>query len=248
MAIAMNAQTPVYHLRDVVKVRSKGGVQFILKVPELKIYPGQFWAVVGPSGCGKSTLLDMLALVLGPTSVDQFTICPNTREHQGKEVNLLSQNDAASIRKRAIGYVLQNGGLLPFLSVRENILITAELSGKILSSDELETLVDALGLQDQLDKKPQYLSGGQRQRVAVARALIHRPAIVLADEPTAAVDQATARDVRDELKMLAHKAGSAVVLVTHDRALTEGVTDAQVTFNVTRTSSHETEAVATVIS
>lgn len=243
----MHVQAPVYHLHNVVKSRSKGGVTFTLKVPDLKIYPGEFWAVVGPSGCGKSTLLDMLALVLGPSSADTFTIrLEDVKKMTLKAVVGLSRNDAATIRKRTIGYVLQNGGLLPFLSVRENILITAELSGRKLLQGELEKLVDSLGLQDQLDKKPQHLSGGQRQRVAVARALIHRPAIILADEPTAAVDQPTARDVRDELKMLAHRAGSAVVMVTHDRSLTEGVTDAQVDFSVTRNSMYETEAVTRV--
>jgi putative ABC transport system ATP-binding protein len=196
----------VYSLRDVVKTRSKGGASFTLRVPELDVRRGEFCSVVGPSGCGKSTLLDLLALVLEPSSVNRFRL--SVLRHGGVEecdIQGLPENKAARIRRSHIGYVLQSGGLLSFLTVRENILLTAQISRTRVSARELDALVDVLGLADQLEKKPQYLSGGQRQRVAVARALIHRPRIILADEPTAAVDYPTALDIRDELQGLARK-------------------------------------------
>ena len=241
------ANEPVYRLRDVVKTRTKGGVSFTLLVPELAVYRGEFISVVGPSGCGKSTLLDMLALVLEPSSASCFEINIQAGgKPEARAVAALSQNGSARIRRKNIGYVLQNGGLLPFLSVRENIMITSEISGTRVTPLEFATLISALGLEDQLGKKPQFLSGGQRQRVAVARALIHRPSIILADEPTAAVDYPTALDIRDELKALAHKAGAAVVMVTHDRSLVRDIADAEVGFEVTRKSLSETLATTMV--
>lgn len=241
------ANEPVYQLRDVVKTRTKGGVSFTLLVPELAVHRGEFLSVVGTSGCGKSTLLDMLALVLVPSSASCFEITLRAEgKAESRAIAALSSNGAARIRRRNIGYVLQSGGLLPFLSVRENIMITAEISNTTVTASEFATLITTLGLEDQLDKKPQFLSGGQRQRVAVARALIHRPAIILADEPTAAVDYPTALDIRDELKTLAHKAGAAVVMVTHDQSLVRDIADAEVGFEVTRRSLTETLATTTV--
>lgn len=235
--------TVVYTLRDVVKTRSKGGVSFTLRVPELDIRRGEFCSVVGPSGCGKSTLLDLLALVLEPTSVARFRLCvPRYGGMEECDIHGLAENKAARIRRNNIGYVLQSGGLLSFLTVRENILLTAQISRTRVSSQELDQLVEVLGLGDQLEKKPQYLSGGQRQRVAVARALIHRPKIILADEPTAAVDYPTALDIRDELQGLAMQMDAAVIMVTHDRSLVEGVADVQVNFTVKRLSRTEVEA------
>lgn len=237
----------VYTLCNVVKTRSKGGAAFTLRVPQLELRQGEFCSVVGPSGCGKSTLLDMLALVLAPTSAECFQLSlPDRRGPMAYDLPRLGEGEAARIRRSNIGYVLQNGGLLSFLTVRENILLTAQLSHRQLVAGELEELLQVLGLADQLEKKPQYLSGGQRQRVAVARALIHRPGIILADEPTAAVDYPTALDIRDELLGLARRMGAAVIMVTHDRTLVDGVSDVQVSFTVQRVSAHEVEATASV--
>lgn len=239
--------TVVYTLRDVVKTRSKGGVSFTLRVPALDIHRGQFCSVVGPSGCGKSTLLDMLALVLEPTGASRFRLSvPRYGGLEECNVPGLPENKAARIRRSNIGYVLQSGGLLSFLTVRENILLTAQISRTRVSRQELDQLVEVLGLGDQLEKKPQYLSGGQRQRVAVARALIHRPRIILADEPTAAVDYPTALDIRDELLGLARQMEAAVIMVTHDRSLVQGVADVQVNFALKRLSRTEIEATTSV--
>ena len=240
---------PVYQLRDVEKVRTKGGVSFTLRVPELVINRGEFVSVVGPSGCGKSTLLDMLALVLEPSSSSLFSIVVNRNgASESCDIPSLSENNGARIRRKDIGYVLQNGGLLSFLTVHENIMITAKISGTRVGPDEFATLIDVLGLEDQLRKKPQHLSGGQRQRVAVARALVHQPAIILADEPTAAVDYPTALEIRDELRNLAHEMGSAVVMVTHDHSLVKNISDSEVQFTVTRKSQNETVATTSVSS
>ena len=237
----------VYRLRDVIKTRSKGGVSFTLRIPELLIRKGGFCSVVGPSGCGKSTLLDMLALVLEPTGAGCFTLrLGRNGASTERDIPGMPENDAARIRRSRIGYVLQSGGLLSFLTVRENIMLTARISGIRVSPGEFNALIAVLGLDDQLNKKPQHLSGGQRQRVAVARALIHRPDIILADEPTAAVDYPTALDIRDELQSLARKMGAAVVMVTHDRSLVEGIADTQVCFTVSRQSPTDTLAMVSV--
>ncbi|WP_051308902.1 ABC transporter ATP-binding protein [Desulfogranum japonicum] len=237
----------VYLLRKVHKVRSKGGVTFTLVIPELIVQSGNFVAVVGPSGCGKSTLLDLLAMVSTPTSWDTFTMFAgrdNTRLPMS--IPELSDNKRVSLRCANIGYVLQNGGLLPFLNVRENILLTAELNDISNARQKLDYLLTTLGLQDHINKKPQHLSGGQRQRVAVARALIHGPAIILADEPTAAVDYPTALEIRNELKHLAATTGAAVLMVTHDYSLIRDVADMEIHFDLNRISA--TETISTVSS
>lgn len=237
----------IYNLRDVEKTRVKGGTAFTLRVPELTVHPGEFWAIVGPSGCGKSTLLDLLALVLSPSNVTRFEI---NLQWNGTLVSHnivdLSDNKAAMIRRNFIGYILQNGGLLPFLTVKENILVMAGIGNADISTSDFDSLIDVLGLGDQLKKKPQYLSGGQRQRVAVARALISRPCIVLADEPTAAVDSQTAVDILEELRSLASGLGSAVMMVTHDRSLVETVSDTFIEFHLTRKSINESIAVTSI--
>ncbi|MGX8717710.1 MAG: ABC transporter ATP-binding protein [Desulfovibrio sp.] len=211
--------------------REKNGSSFTLVVPSLKVSYGQALAVVGTSGCGKSTLLDMLALILRPSAASRFTL-----ELDGRSEDLFAAGPArlAQIRGANIGYVLQSGGLLSFLSVRENILLPGRLMGlPITALDRRATeLAEMLGIAGQMEKKPQHLSGGQRQRAAIARALIHRPALVLADEPTAAVDQASAEDICAIFKTAVHETGSALVIVSHDRPLMERMADAMVTFRV----------------
>lgn len=235
----------MYRLRHVEKTRTKGGGSFTLLVPYLDIRRGQFVSVVGPSGCGKSTLLDLLALVLCPTRCETFDVCIDDHGRVlTSDISQISDNQAAAIRRRNIGYVLQSGGLLPFLTVRENIMLTAQLSAAQVAAHDFISLIDTLRLDDQVNKKPQHLSGGQRQRAAIARAIIHRPAIILADEPTAAVDFPTALEIRDELRSLAKRLGAAVVMVTHDRNLVEGIADQEVQFQVERRSA--SQIIATV--
>lgn len=235
----------LYQLSNVKKDRSKGGITFTLCVPEFLVRSGEFWAVVGSSGCGKSTLLDLLALVLAPTSAARFIMNPD-KAAQGLDMQSLSDHAGTAIRRNHIGYILQNGGLLSFLSVRDNILLPAALNSINISNSDFNSLVELLGLGDQLAKKPQYLSGGQRQRVAVARALVHRPSIVLADEPTAAVDSQTARDIVSELHLLSREMGATVIMVTHNPGLINTTADARVDFEVIRHSGNQTTATTSI--
>lgn len=232
----------VYRLRDVRKIREKGGFRFELRVPDFTVRRGEFLAVVGPSGCGKSTLLDMLGLVLRPTSAREFFFRAGTNERQAAgPVNILDlgEPDMANVRRGSIGYVLQSGGLLPFLSVRENILLPCRLN-RMRGAEHVDALAKALGIAEQLSKKPQHLSGGQRQRVAIARALAHRPPFVLADEPTAAVDKLTAKEIQKQFKTISRNLGVTLVLVTHDLGLARSGADRIFGFKVQRDAENST--------
>ncbi|MEF2145814.1 MAG: ABC transporter ATP-binding protein [Desulfovibrionaceae bacterium] len=236
----VEAPPVVYRLRGVRKVREKGGVTFELRVPEFTVHQGEFIAVVGPSGCGKSTLLDMLGLVLGPSEAREFSF--RMSESGLVDVTALGERELAQVRKTHIGYVLQTGGLLPFLSVRDNILLPCRLTGR-QGEEAMQALAKRLGIADQLSKKPQHLSGGQRQRVAIARALSHHPPFVLADEPTAAVDKLTAREIQKKFKEISRQLGVTLVLVTHDLALARASADRLFTFKVGRVDETHTVSV-----
>ncbi|WP_295419186.1 ABC transporter ATP-binding protein [Sulfurovum sp.] len=227
----------VFELKDISISREKGGVTFRLEIPDLTIYSGEFIGVIGSSGCGKSTFLDILGLILSIDNSEQFRLSvkqKNTIFRQ--EISLLSDKKLADIRREHIGYILQSGGLLPFLSVEENILLSDQLNDLTITEESFYKLVSSLGIQGQINKKPQYLSGGQRQRVAIARALIHKPAIILADEPTASVDKPTAIEIRDQFKELAKAYGSSVLMVTHDTDMVEHDSDRLLTFEVNKIS------------
>lgn len=234
-------EPPVYLLEQVGRRREKGGVIFELEVEHLRVEQGEFLAVVGPSGCGKSTLMDLLGLVLHPDRAENFQITvPSAGGVKSQLVAGLSDTELAQMRKANIGYVLQSGGLLPFLSVRENIELTAHLNGQPDAGRAAEKLADFLGISSHLSQKPQSLSGGQRQRVAIARGLVHGPSIVLADEPTASVDRPTALEIRDQLKELTRSANVSVLMVTHDEALVLPVVDRLLGFEVVRKSPTHT--------
>jgi len=215
---------------------------FELHVPEFQVAFGEFVAVVGPSGCGKSTLLDLLALVLRPDEGSQgefrFTSGPDGTEQSDINSYWLNhkENEIASIRRRHIGYVLQTGGLLPFLTVRSNIGLTCRLNGIADIDARVSKIASDLGIREQLDKKPQFLSGGQRQRVAIARAMVHQPAVVLADEPTAAVDGERARAIVEQFRLLAKERNTGIVMVTHDEDLVSEVADRKVSFGLAHSS------------
>lgn len=240
--------TPCLSLRQAVVKREKNGSRFTLRIPALDVWNGELLAVLGPSGCGKSTLLDVLALILRPSRAETFRMFHTNRRRQSSDsTDLLcaTQKQLAIIRGRDIGYVLQSGGLLSFLCVRDNILLPGRLSGY---SDRtlapmFDYLVGRLDIAEQLYKKPQHLSGGQRQRVAIARALICRPPLVLADEPTAAVDQETAWDICKIFQSIAREMQTALVVVSHDRALMGQFADRMDTFTISRHSSSDVEAV-----
>jgi putative ABC transport system ATP-binding protein len=165
-------------------------------------------AITGVSGCGKSTLLGLIAGLEAP-SAGRVTI-------DGEDVSGMSERARAQLRRRRLGLVFQSDNLQPFLTALENVGLQLALGGAADGHDRcMELLVD-LGLGDQADKLPDQLSGGQRQRVAVARALVHRPSLILADEPTGSLDAGNAAAIVDLLRGAQREAGTTLVVVTHD--------------------------------
>ncbi len=198
---------------------ASGAGGFELYVPSLSIRRGDRLAVLGPSGSGKSTLLDSLALLLRPTSLDAWQIeTPDGPEDIGLLYARHAGGRIRSIRSAVLGYVLQTGGLLPFLSVRDNIGLPRRLLG-ILPDGSVERVAAYLRIDAHLDKMPAQLSVGERQRVAIARAVAHGPALVLADEPTAALDRENAENVMRLLVGLGDELETALVVASHDEPL-----------------------------
>lgn len=234
---AAERQPRVLVIENLVRRREQAGVIFELRVPMLHLDRGSFVAVVGESGCGKSTLLDHLALVAEPTSCERFElrIDGDGGEKRTDVRGLWARNHEpglAALRRDRLGYVLQTGGLLPFLTVERNIMLPARIKGLADYRDRVRRLAERIGIDRVLSKKPQYLSGGQRQRAAILRALIHQPDIVLADEPTAAVDKERAQAIVEDFRELAREEGTTIVMVTHDRNLVEGLADCTYGFRV----------------
>jgi putative ABC transport system ATP-binding protein len=209
----------VYSLKNVSKERLIDGVGFRLLVPNVQIHAEENIALIGHSGCGKSTLLDMLALILRPDKSDDMSLHPV--QGDSHDVARLWQSDRYSqlsqIRKQHIGYVLQSGGLLPYLTVRENI----ELPRRLLNlpdDDSIDSISKVLGISRQLDKLPGLLSAGERQRAAFARALSHRPSILIADEPTAALDPITAHKIMAVVMEVIRGLKITLITASHDWA------------------------------
>ncbi len=146
------------------------------------------------------------------------------------------------MRRTQIGYVLQTGGLLPFLSVQKNIELPRKINGMRGNADAAKRLAKSLGIDSQLGKLPQHLSGGQRQRAAIARALSHQPPIILADEPTAAVDRPNALEILAHFKSLVRRLGMTLLMVTHDIELVRKSADRFLTFDVKRLSETRVES------
>lgn len=211
------ASTSLYVLRNVAKSRLANGSAFELCIESLEIRSGSVLAITGESGSGKSTLLDMLALGLRPDRGTEFRFRPSPNV----DVDILSSwaawSDAAlgRLRLNHLGYVLQTGGLLPFLTVADNIALPSRLRGTYLK-ERVHALAERLGIADQLAKHPAELSIGQRQRAAIARALVHNPALVLADEPTASADPATGDVIMETILDMIQASGATLVLATHD--------------------------------
>ncbi len=226
---------PAIRVTRLVKKRKQGEFEFELQVPSIEVQHGEFVAIVGESGCGKSTLLDVLGLLLKPTSAEQYQL-HDPQKDEMRDVLELKDYHHSLIRRRLIGYVLQTGGLLPYLKVKDNILITPRINGTKRAMAFIRPICERLKITDQLGKYPAHLSGGQRQRVAIARALAHNPPFILADEPTAAVDKITAREIRNTFKELSSEMGVTVFMVTHDLDLVRDVADRTFTFEVQRTS------------
>jgi putative ABC transport system ATP-binding protein len=207
------------NLHEVRKTRGEGSQRYSLEIERLCLSAGERVALVGPSGCGKSTLLDLLALVLEPDAAQAFGLGLDGREEDIAGLWRSRRLDRlAALRSRHLGYVLQAGGLLGFLDVRGNIRLPRQLLG--LDEDgSVERLAQALDVHDQLEKRPGALSLGQRQRVSCARALAHQPVLLLADEPTAALDPLNAERVMGLLLRQAEARRVTCVIATHDEQL-----------------------------
>jgi putative ABC transport system ATP-binding protein len=165
-------------------------------------------AVVGPSGCGKSTLLGVLGGLALPTA--------GTIRIGGEEISALPERRRAEFRRAHVGFVYQADNLLPFLTVVENVALQLALDAQAADPGRSLELLDRLGLAEEAHRLPDHLSGGQRQRAAVARAVVHRPEVILADEPTGALDAANAAGVIDLLLEVQRDIGATLVMVTHD--------------------------------
>ncbi len=175
---------------------------------DLAVGKGEFVAIVGASGSGKSTLLHILGSVDKPTS-GKVTI-------DGTDLSTLNQTQAAIFRRRKVGLVYQFYNLIPTLTVQKNILMPLALDKKKPNKEYFEKIVSSLGIADRLEALPNQLSGGQQQRVAIARSLIYRPALLLADEPTGNLDQKNSKEIIDMLKLSNRNLEQTIVLITHD--------------------------------
>jgi putative ABC transport system ATP-binding protein len=196
-------------MTDVTKVY-QGGVTGALNGVSLTVDEGEFTAVMGPSGSGKSTLLNLIAGLDRPTS-GSVTVA-------GTDLGRLGEAGLARFRRDRIGFVFQFFHLLPSLTVLENVLIPAQLRSSSSAEGRGRELLQQLGIEGVADRYPAKLSGGQQQRVAIARALINQPTLLLADEPTGALDTRSGDQVM-ELLMQLHRQGQTILLVTHDAKL-----------------------------
>lgn len=178
---------------------------------DLTVGKGEFVAVIGASGSGKSTLLHILGSVDKPTS-GKVTI-------DGTDLSKLNQTQAAIFRRRKVGLVYQFYNLIPTLTVQKNILMPLALDKKKPNKEYFEKIVRSLGIAERLEALPNQLSGGQQQRVAIARSLIYRPALLLADEPTGNLDQKNSKEIIDMLKLSNRNLEQTIVLITHDEKM-----------------------------
>ena len=202
---------PVIAVQDVTKTYQMGDVEVeALRGVDLDIIPGEMMSIMGPSGSGKSTLMNIIGCLDVATSGNYFL--------DGADVSRLNDDQLAEIRCRKIGFVFQSFNLLARTTAIANVelpLIYAGVNGRQRRERATESL-DLVGLGDRLDHKPNELSGGQQQRVAVARALINRPSLILADEPTGNLDTRTGQEIMELFTRLNQEQGMTIIFVTHD--------------------------------
>ncbi|MCC0636595.1 MULTISPECIES: ABC transporter ATP-binding protein [unclassified Clostridioides] len=180
-----------------------------IKNVSLSIEKGEFIAITGPSGSGKSTLLHLLGGVDRPTSGKVYI--------NDVDIYNLKTKDLAIFRRRNIGIIYQFYNLIPVLNVKENILLPAELDNRKIDKEYLNDLMKTLGLSNRENHLPNQLSGGQQQRTSIGRALINRPSIVLADEPTGNLDSKNSKEILELLKLSVKKYNQTLIMITHDK-------------------------------
>jgi putative ABC transport system ATP-binding protein len=197
---------------DLTKVYGGGDNQVMaLDHVNLRIEQGEFVAVVGASGSGKSTLLHLLGGVDQPTEGKVFV--------EGIDLSTLNPTSAAIFRRRKVGLIYQFYNLIPTLTVKRNIMMPMLLDKKKPDQDYFDYVVASLGLQDKLNNLPSQLSGGQQQRTAIARSLLYRPALLLADEPTGNLDQKNSREIIEMLKLSNKNFKQTIIMITHDEKI-----------------------------
>jgi putative ABC transport system ATP-binding protein len=174
----------------------------------LEVPQGQFTAVMGPSGSGKSTLMHILAGLDRPTSGNVAV--------EDREITTMGDRELTLLRRRHVGFVFQFFNLLPVLTAEENVVLPLSIAGKKPDREWVETLLDKVGLSDRRQHRPAELSGGQQQRVAIGRALVTRPTVLFADEPTGNLDSHTGEEILDLLRQSVDDYGQTTVMVTHD--------------------------------
>lgn len=204
--------------RLLTKVYGSGNTEVVaMRDVSLRVRRGEVIALLGPSGSGKSTFLTAVGLINPPTS-GQILINGRLVMDGARAVV-----DPTAFRRKHIGYIFQKSNLIPFLSGRENVQVALELAGwrPGKARERALELLDYLGVADRADNMPAALSGGQQQRVAVARALANQPSVILADEPTAALDRSRGRQVMELLAKVAHEQNAGVIVVTHDERTLE---------------------------
>lgn len=205
---------PVLQTVDLKKYYRQGEtVTKALDGVSLEIGAGEFVSVVGTSGSGKSTLLHMMGGLDSPTSGKVIV--------NGEDISEKSPEQLTVFRRRHIGFVFQNYNLVPVLNVHENIVLPVQLDGKRVDEKLMAEIVEVLGLEDKLENLPENLSGGQQQRVSIARALLTKPEIILADEPTGNLDSKTSQSVLSLLKVTSMKFHQTVVMITHNDGIAQ---------------------------
>ena len=197
------------NLSGVYRQYNKGeNIIYALNDVSLNIEGGEYVAIIGPSGSGKTTLLNIIG---GIDKATKGEIIVNDTP-----ITKLSSDKLAIFRRRNIGIVYQSYNLLPVLTARENILMPTWLDGKGLDMEYFNEIINTLGIKDRLDHYPSQLSGGQQQRVSIARALINKPSIILADEPTGNLDSENSKEIIELLRYSAKKFRQTLIIITHD--------------------------------
>lgn len=202
----------ILRCENVRKVYGSGNNQVVaLDHIDLSVQKGEFVAIVGASGSGKSTLLHILGSVDQPTEGNVLI--------EGTDISTMNQTQAAFFRRRKVGLVYQFYNLIPTLTVRKNILMPLLLDKRKPNQEYFDQIVHSLGIEDKLDALPSQLSGGQQQRAAIARSLIYRPALLLADEPTGNLDRKNGKEIIDLLKLSNRNLNQTILLITHDEKI-----------------------------
>ncbi|MDU9049782.1 MAG: ATP-binding cassette domain-containing protein [Candidatus Electrothrix sp. Rat3] len=227
----MEQHKPRIYISDMWKTRGDNARKVEIEIPTFEVFPASFTVIVGANGSGKSTFLDILGLLLSADSVGQFTL------DMGDKIKLhtLKRREKTRIRRNFISYVLQTGGLLEFLTIRENIRFATRLRKKSLSG--IDQLAGQLGIADILDKRPGKVSGGQRQKAAIARALVQEAPIILADEPSSALDTESAKELMATFRDLACEKKASLIMVTHDQDLAKEGADRIYRFRTEKTGN-----------